>query len=344
MALEVIHNRYELKQRLGTGSMGTVYLAFDRLTGDEVALKQVIQTHKASSLDATTANLALAQEFQVLASLRHPNIISVLDYGFYNKTTPYFTMLFIRSSHNMRSAAMEHLLTQKVLLIVQLLNGLVYLERRGIIHRDLKPDNILVTPEDQVKVVDFGLARERQRNDDPEIGGTVAYIAPEVFQGAAPSHISDLYAVGVIAYEILAMMPLYQTGITVVSLMQQALLTPPDFKPFLTSITEMLKHDKGVSAPSHSARDLTQSLDSVPQDNYDGGTRLFSADQTVAIEATSAGTQADLSNQTTQLSIPQPPFEAESISGEALEGDEPAFQLARVVQKLLAKSPEARYQ
>ena len=94
---QMIGRRYILKDSLGAGGMGAVYLATDRLTGGSVALKRVIQPDDEHNPAASTGNsqdyrLALAQEFKVLASLRHPNIISVLDYGFDEERHPYYTM------------------------------------------------------------------------------------------------------------------------------------------------------------------------------------------------------------------------------------------------------------
>ncbi|MBE0690931.1 MAG: hypothetical protein IH587_12505, partial [Anaerolineae bacterium] len=92
----IIGRRYTLLELLGKGGMGVVYRAYDRLTGQEVALKQVVRASDPLSTTAPTEDnelrLALAQEFRVLASLRHPNIVSVLDYGFDAARQPYFTM------------------------------------------------------------------------------------------------------------------------------------------------------------------------------------------------------------------------------------------------------------
>jgi len=107
---QMIGRRYILKESLGTGGMGAVYLATDRLTGGSVALKRVIQPDDEHNPAASTGNsqdyrLALAQEFKVLASLRHPNIISVLDYGFDGGTvmahvgTPSNGLFWIELSH-----------------------------------------------------------------------------------------------------------------------------------------------------------------------------------------------------------------------------------------------------
>ena len=149
--------------------------------------------------------LLLTQEFQTLASVRHPNIIVVLDYGFDEDGHPYFTMELLEHARTIVRAAQGASVQQRVGLIEQILRALLYLHRRGLVHRDLKPANVLVVGE-QVKVLDFGLAvlLERVRGHGHALAGTPAYMAPELYLGFPASKSSDLYAVGVIAYELFA--------------------------------------------------------------------------------------------------------------------------------------------
>lgn len=198
-------DRYHLLDLLGQGSMGTVYRALDRLTGQQVALKQV-RFRGLMQVDSGDFRLAITEEFSTLAALRHPNIISVLDYGFDDDQQPYFTMDELVGAVNVLEAARGRDRDAIVDLIMQMLEALAYLHRRSVIHCDLKPDNVLVTPEGQVKLLDFGIAltRERMRGDDDDgISGTLEYIAPEVIQGEIPSAASDLYAVGIMLFEML---------------------------------------------------------------------------------------------------------------------------------------------
>jgi predicted ATPase len=207
-AHQVLGNRYQLVDTLGTGGMGIVYRAVDRLNRQPVALKRVMPPAENIDLrtdDSLSVRLALAHEFQTLASLRHPNIISVLDYGFDDDKQPYFTMSLLEEPQSITRAAAGKPLEYKIRLLIEMLQALVYLHRRGVIHRDLKPDNALVTGSGELKVLDFGLAvlREQIRGDEG-ISGTLAYLAPEVLQDEPASEASDLYAVGVIAYELFA--------------------------------------------------------------------------------------------------------------------------------------------
>lgn len=223
-AYELIDHRYQLLSPLGTGGMGSVYRAYDRLTNQTVALKRVTVpgerldfASRPTSSDTLDYRLSLAQEFKTLASLRHPHIISVLDYGFVtapdqDERQPFFTMDLLENAQTILRAGRNRPLEKKVELLTQTLQALAYLHRRGIIHRDLKPDNVLVihanTSDELVKVLDFGLAiahdqlDERIQRGSSQIAGTLAYLAPEVLQGYPATQAADLYAVGIIAYEL----------------------------------------------------------------------------------------------------------------------------------------------
>ncbi|MEL6524457.1 MAG: serine/threonine-protein kinase, partial [Chloroflexota bacterium] len=201
--------RYELRRLLGQGGMGVVHEAYDQLKDRLVALKQLkalteTAKKKMSFASETEYRLTLAKEFQILASLRHPNIVSVYDYGFNDEGTPYFTMEFLENAPTLLAAGVTRSIEEKVTLLIELLQALAYLHRHNIVHRDVKPENVLVT-DGRVKTLDFGLAISR--TDDFKlkanaIAGTYAYIAPEVFEGYTPTRASDLWSVGVIAFEL----------------------------------------------------------------------------------------------------------------------------------------------
>ncbi|MFN8373173.1 MAG: serine/threonine-protein kinase [Anaerolineae bacterium] len=214
---ELVGKRYRLLAPVGQGGMGTVYKALDRLTGETVALKRVTVSgevlqfaSRPSHGDSSDFRLALAQEFKTLASLRHPHIIGVLDYGFDasnadSQRQPYFTMMLLEEAQTITTYGKQQSIETRVDLLVQTLQALAYLHRRGVLHRDLKPDNVQVV-DGQIKVLDFGLAVARNQTSEhgENAAGTLAYIAPEVLLGEAVSAASDLYAVGVMAYELFA--------------------------------------------------------------------------------------------------------------------------------------------
>lgn len=185
--------------------MGRVFKVRDRLNGQLVALKQVLldvpRLITNSGSKTFNPRLSLAREFQVLASLRHPHIISVLDYGFDLEQQPYFTMTLLDHPRDICEVADGQDLPGRINLILAVLQALAYLHRRGIIHRDLKPDNVLVDSQNQVRLLDFGLAL--QAGNIYETGGTLAYMSPEILMEKSPTHLSDLYSLGILGYQVL---------------------------------------------------------------------------------------------------------------------------------------------
>ena len=202
----LIGHRYLLMEKLGEGGMGSVYRAADRLTGQHVALKRVLIQPDAlqfnSRQDTFDARQTLVHEFQTLATLHHPHIISVLDYGVDAEKRPFFTMTLLEEAIQFKAASATRDDVGKAQLLIQLLQALAYLHRQGIIHRDLKPGNVLVNAGGCVQVLDFGLAVNHDRVKN--VAGTYHYMAPEVLQGETTTAAADLYAVGVMAYELFA--------------------------------------------------------------------------------------------------------------------------------------------
>ncbi|MFN8494492.1 MAG: serine/threonine-protein kinase [Caldilineaceae bacterium] len=230
--------RYRIIAPLGRGGMGIVHRAYDRLTGQTVALKQVQVAPQALAfaarpVEADTHSLlfALAQEFRLLASLRHPHIISVLDYGFDTQRQPYFTMELLGQPQTILAAGRNQPLTVQIDLLIQTLQALAYLHRRGILHRDLKPDNVWVS-QGRVRVLDFGLSTGREQARHGEISGTRHYMAPEALEGAAPSEGADLYSMGVLAYELFVGQHPFQSD-NLSMLLLRALEEDPDLGPLL---------------------------------------------------------------------------------------------------------------
>lgn len=206
-----VTTRYRILDVLGSGGMGIVYRAQDRLLRTEVALKRIV-THRDKTLSTgmTTGEglhsaLALANEFRTMAGLRHPHIISVLDFGFDQDGQPFYTMTLLPDGRNVRDYALSHAHSQRLTLLGQILDALRYLHRHGILHRDLKPENILVDGNGCARLLDFGLAilRDRQATE-PWLSGTLGYLAPERLKGHPATERTDLYSFGVIAYTLIS--------------------------------------------------------------------------------------------------------------------------------------------
>ncbi|MFL5346187.1 MAG: protein kinase domain-containing protein [Hyalangium sp.] len=198
-----VGRRYQLLGVVGRGGTGTVYRALDRL-GGSIALKRLHRSLEALAQEASREMaLDLAAEFKALASLRHPHVIHVLDYGFDEELRPYLTMELLTGARTLVEAGRGQPPRVQVDLLGQTLQALAYMHRRGFIHRDLKPANVLVV-DGQVKVLDFGLALARERSELREAAGTPGFMAPELFQGEPASEASDLFSVGVMARRMLA--------------------------------------------------------------------------------------------------------------------------------------------
>ena len=217
--------------------------------------------------------LALSHEFETLARLRHPNIITVLDYGFDALRLPFFTMPLLNSPRSITDAAKDAPLEQRIAWLSDILQALAYLHHHKIIHRDLKPDNALLTEDGSVKVLDFGLAVIRERTEsfreegeEDMVSGTIPYMAPELIQSASPSTSSDLYAFGMIAYELLAgHYPFKFNGIAEL-IMQMLTEMPPIYDLDLASpvqrwLENLLQTDK--SRRSNDALDVLKQLTEI---------------------------------------------------------------------------------
>jgi len=202
----LVDRSYVLHEKLGEGGMGAVYRATHRARGHVVALKLVSGDgpREASHISSNTAlhkRVGLIREFQTLASLHHPNVVRVYGYGFDPGLGPYFAMEHLEDPETLLSAARGASIERKAGLLAELLRAIGYLHRRGVIHRDIKPSNVLVS-KGLLKVVDFGVALMSSRAT--HVAGTIEYMAPELLMGAQPSESSDLYAVGIVAYELFA--------------------------------------------------------------------------------------------------------------------------------------------
>ncbi len=242
--------RYRILEQLGSGGMGIVYRAEDRLTGTQVAVKRLTLPASSTSSTATTPinlRVSLAQEFRTLAALRHPHIVSVLDYGFDAARQPFIAMELLHDAQTFVDYLRGRPRGRQLALLEQLLQALLYLHRHGILHRDLKPENVLVV-NDSVKLLDFGLAAPRVKLPDAgeQIAGTLVYMAPELLMGSAASESSDLYAVGIMLYQVFAGKYPFRTN-PINTLIADTLNAQPDtdrlpVEPELRSIIARLLH------------------------------------------------------------------------------------------------------
>jgi beta-lactam-binding protein with PASTA domain len=198
----IIDGRYEVLQRVGSGGMADVYLASDQLLGRKVAVKVL---HHRFAEDQEFVE-RFRREASSAAGLSHPNVVSVFDRGEWDGT--YYIAMEYLPGRTLKAVVREHGALEPAAaidVVVQVLRAVRFAHRRGVIHRDLKPHNVILDEEGRAKVTDFGIARAGASDMTltGSIMGTAQYLSPEQAQGHAVSESSDLYAIGVVLYELL---------------------------------------------------------------------------------------------------------------------------------------------
>src|SRR5262245_27501341 len=203
---------YEVISPLGAGGMGEVYRARDDKLGREVAIK-LLPTHLS---DSPAALARFEREAKAVAALSHPNILAIFDFGT-AAGVPY-AVTELLEGETLRSKLNAPLPVRKTVdYAAQLARGLAAAHDKGIVHRDVKPENVFVTNDGRVKILDFGVARQLsafvggdmtasptiERYTDPgTVLGTVGYMAPEQVRGEAGDHRADIVALGTVLYEL----------------------------------------------------------------------------------------------------------------------------------------------
>jgi ABC-type oligopeptide transport system substrate-binding subunit/predicted Ser/Thr protein kinase len=223
---DLLQDRYRLEAEIGQGGMGIVYRAHDQLLDRSIAIKLMNKADFDSQ-----GRSRLLDEARTAAKLNHPNIVSVHDAGEIDGT-PFIVMEFVEgtSLHDRKVESLEDSLD----IIRQLCDALEHAHAHDIIHRDLKPENVLITTDGVAKLSDFGLARSisSRLTSEGMIVGTVFYLAPEMAQGRGFDGRADLYALGVMLYELTTGELPFQADnpISVISLHLNSPVVPPRAK------------------------------------------------------------------------------------------------------------------
>lgn len=205
--------RYALKYKIGEGGLGTVYAAHDPLLSRLIAIKTLHVDMSPS--DREQFNALFLNEAKAAGSLNHPHIVTMYDAGTSEQGT-YIAMELLRGKDLRQLLAMGWKPTpaQSALIVRRVADALSYAHHKGVIHRDIKPANIFMVGRTQPRVLDFGIARIRQaeslaQRDDPQsrfqeiVGGSPYYMAPEQVQHKPVDRRVDVYALGVVLYELL---------------------------------------------------------------------------------------------------------------------------------------------
>ena len=238
----LLNNRYQIEGRLGSGGMAEVYRARDLTLERTVAVKILREDYSSDP----AFRQRFHQEAKAAANLSHPSIVTIHDFGLdagrlfivmeYIPGTDLKTILQSRGRFTVEDA---------LPLMIQASAGIGYAHRAGLVHCDIKPQNMLVTPDQRLKVTDFGIARALASIHPDEqstvVWGSPQYFAPEQAAGMAPSPASDVYSLGVILYEMLTGRPPF-TGTTAIELSRQHRVMPvPSPRQFNPAIPPALE-------------------------------------------------------------------------------------------------------
>jgi serine/threonine protein kinase len=224
---QLFAGRYRLERRLGVGGMSTVQLAFDTRLERYVAVK-LLAEHLAE--DASFIS-RFRREALAAARLVHPNVVQVFDFGSDEGSGRQYIVMEYVDGRSCAEILRErgHLSPREAVdILTQSCRGLDYAHRNGVVHRDVKPGNLLVSEDGMVKLADFGIAKAAEQSDITKVGsvlGTAAYLSPEQARGEPAGPASDLYALGVVAYQLMAGRLPYEAASLTDLARQQA--TPP---------------------------------------------------------------------------------------------------------------------
>ena len=203
---QLFADRYKLDRRLGVGGMATVQLAFDTRLERNVAVK-LLAEHLAE--DASFVS-RFRREALAAARLVHPNIVQVFDFGSDAASGRQFIVMEYVDGHSCAELLRDRgpmSARDAVEILGQACRGLDYAHRNGVVHRDVKPGNLLVNTDGVVKLADFGIAKAAEQSDITKVGsvlGTAAYLSPEQARGEPAGPASDIYALGVVSYQLMA--------------------------------------------------------------------------------------------------------------------------------------------
>ena len=260
-------DRYELLGHIARGGMADVYEARDTLLGRRVAVKVL---HSQFSSDEAFVK-RFRREAQAAANLSHPNIVGIYDWG--QEGSTYFIVMELIEGRSLRDVLREEgpLLPRRAIEIsAEVAAALSVAHRSGLVHRDIKPGNMLLAADGTVKVTDFGIARAWDDSSEltktGSVIGTATYFSPEQAQGAPADERSDIYALGVVMYEMLTGRPPFsgENPVAVAyqhvsSLAAQPSIDNPDVPPDLDGIV-MRALDKNPELRYQTADDLRQAL------------------------------------------------------------------------------------
>jgi serine/threonine protein kinase len=301
--------RYEIRSQLGAGGMGEVYRARDEKLNRDVAIKVLPPQY---SQDQNRLH-RFEQEAQAAGQLNHPNILAIYDVGIH-ENAPYVVSELLEGQvlrDRLRNGSLPQ--RKAVDYALQVARGLSAAHERKLVHRDIKPENVFITHDERLKILDFGLVKLRETfepdqpqtdvptrrvNTTPGVAvGTVGYMSPEQVRGDGVDHRTDIFAVGVILYEMLAGDRAFRGNSEVETLNAILKDDPPEFtsaKTISPSLERIMRRclEKNPEERFQSARDLAFALEalsdpagSTPKSSGPSKTRRFGREGVVALVA-----------------------------------------------------------
>ncbi len=272
--------RYEILSLIGAGGMGEVYRARDVKLNRDVAIK-VLPAALSADVDRLRR---FEQEAQAVGALNHPNILAVYDVGTH-EGAPYVVSELLEGETLRQILADGGLPQRKAVNYASLIaHGIAAAHEKGIIHRDLKPDNIFVTKDEQVKILDFGLAKlvqpagdeivrtdvdTRVQTEPGKVMGTAGYMSPEQVRGQRVDHRSDIFSFGAVVYELLTGKQAFDGDSAVEKLNAILKNDPPEITQTDSRINPSLERivrrclEKKPERRFHSAHDLSFALEAL---------------------------------------------------------------------------------
>jgi serine/threonine protein kinase len=247
-----LDGRYDVIERLAAGGMGEVYRARRTMLGDEVVIKVI----RAIGDDGPTLRERFLRESRTCARLRHPNIVTILDFSIAPDGQPYLVMEYLNGPSLRDELATNGpmALPRVQAIVTELCSALQLAHDEGIVHRDLKPANVVshtfATGETVFKVIDFGLSNLRAESETRltqahQFMGTLQYAAPEQLQGEEAGPQADIYSLGAMVFEMLTGRPPFDGGSPAVTITKHLYESPPAPSRFVPGLPPFVDHAVG---------------------------------------------------------------------------------------------------
>lgn len=261
-----IADRYELKELLGEGGMGLVFRAYDTKTRSHVAVKTMRDGSDPQAVELFT------KEWSVLADMSHPNIVEIRDVGEIDdgkQRRPFFVMPLLQGATlaQLIQGSSARLTVERVVgIFSQACRGLQAAHEKGLVHRDLKPSNIFVMSDDSARIIDFGVVYLAGTNTISGHKGTWQYMAPEQAELKPATPASDIFSLGVVAYEALTGLKPFARKTPMETIEAVRTHIPPpicDINPNVSQLVSKVIHKAMAKDPIHrflSARDFSDTL------------------------------------------------------------------------------------